>query len=129
MNVLLDTHILLWLVSDSTRVAAPALEVLAAPETTLWVTAASAWEISIKTRLKRLDGEPLLSGWTDILANMRAFELPIGSADSILAGRLRWDHKDPFDRMIIAQAMRRNLTIATRDPRIIEAAMTPVLAA
>jgi PIN domain nuclease of toxin-antitoxin system len=129
VNVLLDTHTLLWLVSDPSQVAAPALTVLAAPETVLWVTVASAWEISIKTRLKRLDGEPLLSGWTDILANMKASELSIGSADAILAGGLRWDHKDPFDRMIIAQALRRNLTIATRDPRIIDAAMTPVLTA
>lgn len=60
---------------------------------------------------------------------MKASELSIGSADAILAGSLRWDHKDPFDRMIIAQALRRNLTIATRDPRIIDAAMAPILTA
>ncbi len=46
---------------------------------------------------KRLDGEPLLSGWTDILANMDASELSSASADDILAGRLRWDYKDPFE--------------------------------
>lgn len=127
MNVLLDTHTLLWLVSDPSRLAAPALTILAAPETTLWVTAASAWEISIKTRLGRLDGEPLLSAWSEVLATMKASELPIESADAILAGRLPWEHKDPFDRSIVAQALRRNLTIATRDPKIIDAAMTPIL--
>ncbi|MBU3749487.1 MAG: type II toxin-antitoxin system VapC family toxin [Mycobacterium sp.] len=129
MKVLLDTPILLWLVSDPTRVAAQALTVLAAPEAHLWATAASAWEISIKTRLGRLDGEPLLSAWTDILTSMRVSELPIDAGDAILAGRLSWGHKDPFDRAIVAQALRRNLTIATRDTNIIDAGLTPILTA
>lgn len=129
VNVLLDTHTLLWLVSDPSQVAQSALAVLSSPETNLWVTAASAWEISIKTRLGRLDGEALLSAWADILADMSTSELPIESPDAILAGRLPWQHKDPFDRVIVAQALRRNLTIATRDTKIIAAAMTPTLTA
>lgn len=129
MNILLDTHTLLWLVRDPAQVAPPALTVLSSPETNLWVTAASAWEISIKTRLGRLDGEALLSTWADILADMSTSELPVESPDAILAGRLPWEHKDPFDRVIVAQALRRNLTIATRDTKIIGAAMTPTLIA
>lgn len=70
MNVLLDTRTLLWLVSDPSQVAAPALAILSRSDTNLWVSAASAWETSIKTRLGRLDGEALLSAWTDILADM-----------------------------------------------------------
>lgn len=129
MNVLLDTHTLLWLVSDPSEVAPSALTVLSSAETNLWVSAASAWEISIKTRLGRLDGEALLSAWADIVADMSTSELPIESPDAILAGRLRWQHKDPFDRVIVAQALRRNLTIATRDTKIIDAAMTATLTA
>lgn len=129
MNVLLDTHILLWLVSNPSQVAASALTVLSSPETNLWVTAASAWEISIKTRLGRIDGQALLSAWADILADMSTSELPIESPDAILAGRLPWEHKDPFDRVIVAQALRRNLTIATRDTKVIDAAMTATLTA
>lgn len=129
MNILLDTHTLLWLLRDPAQVAPPALTVLSSPETNLWVTAASAWEISIKTRLGRLDGEALLSTWADILADMSTSELPVESPDAILAGRLPWEHKDPFDRVIVAQALRRNLTIATRDTKIIGAAMTPTLTA
>jgi PIN domain nuclease of toxin-antitoxin system len=91
------------------------------------VSAASAWEIAIKTRLGRLDGEPLLSAWSDIIASMTATELPIESADAIFAGRLPWEHRDPFDRMLVAQATRRNLTIATRDDKILGAALTPTL--
>lgn len=129
VNILLDTHTLLLLVSDPSRVAPSALTVLCSADTNLWVTAASAWEISIKTRLGRLDGEALLAAWPDVVADMSTSELPIESPDAILAGRLPWQHKDPFDRVIVAQALRRNLTIATRDPKIIDAAMTPTLTA
>ncbi|MBU8821107.1 type II toxin-antitoxin system VapC family toxin [Mycolicibacterium goodii] len=129
MNVLLDTHTLLWLVSTPSDVDASALAVLADPNTNLWVTAASAWEIAIKTRLGRLDGEALLAAWSDVIADMSTTELPIDSADAILAGRLPWVHKDPFDRVIVAQALRHNLTIATRDAKILDAAMTPTLQA
>lgn len=129
MNVLLDTHTLLWLVSTPSTVDPAALAVLADPATGVWVTAASAWEIAIKTRLGRLDGEALLSAWTDIIAGMSTTELPIESSDAILAGRLPWDHRDPFDRVIVAQALRRNLTIATRDTTILDAAIAPTLQA
>jgi PIN domain nuclease of toxin-antitoxin system len=127
VNVLLDTHTLLWLVSTPSDVDASALAVIADPDTNVWVTAASAWEIAIKTRLGRLDGEALLSAWADIMADMSTTELPIESPDAILAGRLPWEHKDPFDRVIVAQALRRNLTIATRDSKILDAALTPTL--
>jgi PIN domain nuclease of toxin-antitoxin system len=129
VNVLLDTHTLLWLVSAPSDVDASALAVIADPNTSVWVTAASAWEIAIKTRLGRLDGEALLSAWADIMADMSTTELPIESLDAILAGRLPWEHKDPFDRVIVAQALRRNLTIATRDSKILDAALTPTLQA
>lgn len=127
MNILLDTHTLLWLVSTPSRVAADTLAILADPATAVWVSAASAWEIATKTRLGRLDGGALLSTWADVLSDMRSTELPIDSADAILAGRLPWQHRDPFDRVIVAQALRRNLTIATRDTEIINAAITPTL--
>lgn len=91
------------------------------------VSAVSSWEIAIKTRLGRLDGEPLLSAWPDVLAAMTVTELAIDATDAIMAGRLPWDHSDPFDRMIVAQAARRGLTIATRDALIIGAALTPTL--
>jgi PIN domain nuclease of toxin-antitoxin system len=125
--VLLDTNALLWLVTAPARVADSVREVLSAPTTEVLVSAASAWEIAIKTRLGRLDGDPLLSAWSDIVADMTATELPIDSLDAILAGRLPWEHKDPFDRAIVAQATRRGLTIATSDTYILQAALTPTL--
>jgi PIN domain nuclease of toxin-antitoxin system len=127
VNILLDTHTLLWLVSDPSKLKPAALEILSLPSTNVWVTAASAWEIGIKTRLGRLDGEILLSVWSDVIADMSTVELPIDSADAILASRLPWEHRDPFDRVIVAQALRRNLTIATSDARMLEAALTPTV--
>ncbi|QZA07088.1 type II toxin-antitoxin system VapC family toxin [Mycolicibacter heraklionensis] len=129
MNILLDTHTLLWLVSKPSHLEAEALAILSDPGTSIWVTAASAWEIATKTRLGSLDGAALLSTWTDVVADMSSTELAIDSADAILAGRLPWEHRDPFDRIIVAQALRRNLTIATRDAKIVGAAITPTLAA
>ncbi|MDT5365147.1 MAG: hypothetical protein QOC69_6909 [Mycobacterium sp.] len=125
--VLLDTHTLLWLVSTPEKVSQTARDVLSEASCTVWVSAASAWEIAIKARLGRLDGEPLLSAWSDVMTDMTATELPIEATDAILAGRLPWELNDPFDRVIVAQAARRNLTIATRDEQIRDAALTPVL--
>jgi PIN domain nuclease of toxin-antitoxin system len=127
MNVLLDTHTLLWLVSSPNEIDAAALSTLSDPATQVWVSAASAWEIAIKTRIGRLDGEALLSAWSDVITGMSADELPIQSGDAILAGRLPWPHRDPFDRALVAQALRRNLTIATRDSKILDAALVSAL--
>jgi PIN domain nuclease of toxin-antitoxin system len=127
LAVLLDTNALLWLVSAPEKVSTSARKVISDPSTQLMVSAASAWEISIKTRLGRLDGEPLLSAWSDVIADMTASDLAIDAGDAILAGRLPWEHKDPFDRVLVAQAARRNLTIATSDAHILSAALTPTL--
>lgn len=125
--ILLDTHTLLWLVSAPERVSAIAREQIADSTREVVVSAVSAWEIAIKTRLGRLNGEPLLSAWPDILSAMAVTEVAIEAADAILAGRLAWNHRDPFDRMIVAQAARRGLAIATRDADILGAALTPTL--
>jgi PIN domain nuclease of toxin-antitoxin system len=100
---------------------------LADPATSVWVSSASAWEIATKTRLGRLEGSTLLATWASQLEATRVDDLPIDSDDAILAWRLPWDHGDPFDRLIVAQALRRNLTVATRDATILAAALTATL--
>ena len=125
--ILLDTHVLLWLLSAPDQVSDVAREAIADQSRDVAVSAVSAWEIAVKTRLGRLDGEPLLSAWPDIMAAMALTELAIEAPDAIMAGRLPWAHRDPFDRMIVAQAARRGLTIATRDAHILDAALTPTL--
>jgi PIN domain nuclease of toxin-antitoxin system len=126
-RVLLDTHVLLWLVTTPRKVAPAVRELLSDTATELLVSAASAWEIAIKTRLGRFRGEALLSAWSDIITDMTATDLTIDAHDAIYAGRLAWDHKDPFDRMLVAQAARRNLTIVTNDSQILDAALTPTI--
>lgn len=125
--ILLDTHTLLWLVSAPGQVSDAAREAIADPTREVLVSAVSAWEIAIKTQLGRLDGEPLLSAWPDLMTAMTVTELAIDAVDAILAARLPWDHRDPFDRMLVAQAARRGLIIATRDAHIVAAALTPTL--
>jgi PIN domain nuclease of toxin-antitoxin system len=125
--ILLDTNALLWLVSSPERVDRSARTTLADPANELVVSAVSAWEVAIKTRLGRVDGEPLLSAWHNVLDHMNASDLSIDAPDAVMAGRLAWKHKDPFDRMIVAQAARRGFTIATSDKKIMEGALTPII--
>lgn len=126
--ILLDTNALLWLVKSPNLVAKSARLIIEDPSNDLFVSAISAWEISIKTRLGRLDGAGILSSWTDTLDAMTAQEIVVDSADATLAGQLKWDHRDPFDRMIVAQATRRGLVIATSDQALQVGAMTPIIA-
>ncbi|CAM3197322.1 type II toxin-antitoxin system VapC family toxin [Tsukamurella hominis] len=126
--VLLDTNALLWLLRSPEQVDPHALAVVEDPGNDLFVSAASAWEISIKTRLGRLDGSGILSSWKETLESMAAQELAMDSADATLAGQLNWEHRDPFDRMIVAQATRRGLAIATSDRLIRQGTMTPIIA-
>jgi PIN domain nuclease of toxin-antitoxin system len=125
--ILLDTNALLWLVSTPDKIAPPVRDTLADQTNELIVSAASAWEVAIKTRIGRLNGGPLLSAWDETLASMHAADLAIDSADAALAGQLNWNHKDPFDRIIVAQAARRGFTIATGDDRITKGALTTVI--
>ncbi|MGK2903957.1 MAG: type II toxin-antitoxin system VapC family toxin [Mycobacterium sp.] len=123
---LLDTNAVLRLASAPDRIAPAVRDTLADQANELIVSAVSAWEVAIKTRIGRLDGGPLLSAWDETLEAMNATNLAIDSTDAIVAGQLNWAHKDPFDRMIVAQAVRRGLTIATSDDQIAAGAFTAV---
>lgn len=126
--VLLDTNALLWLVADPGRFAPTVADRLTSAEAGLMVSAASAWEVATKTRSGRLPGgEALVSAWSETLAGLRAEQLSIEPEDALLAGSLDWEHRDPFDRMIVAQARRRHLVVATSDDALLRAALVPVL--
>ena len=113
MRLLLDTHALLWWLAGSARLSAPAREAIAGGEE-VWVSAASAWEIATKLRLGRLPGaEALEAGLGAHLAAQGFAALPITLADGEAAGRLPGPHQDPFDRMLIAQALARDLALVS----------------
>lgn len=115
MNLLLDTHVLLWVASDSDRLG-PAQRLILADAAGRFVSAASAYEIAVKTRLGRLPGgQAVLDGWSRLMTNLQARELPLTVSHMTRAGGLDWEHRDPFDRMLVAQAQAEAMTLLTDD--------------
>ena len=123
MNLLLDTCTLLWWI-DGDELTPAAAAAIADPANSAWVSAASIWEISIKSSIGKLT----VRGDLDAIVDEDFDHLPITIAHSRLAGRLPRHHRDPFDRMLVAQARLEGLTLVTRDRRI-EMYGTPVLGA
>ena len=112
MNLLLDTHVLLWWLADDAALKTEAREAIGFPSNTIFVSAASAWEISIKTALGKLDAPDDLQA----ALSVNNFQpLPITILHGIEAGRLPRHHDDPFDRMLIVQAQAEQLTLVTHD--------------
>ena len=127
-RVLLDTNALLRLAAEPSKVATAARELIGSPDTTLAVSAVSAWEVSIKTRVGKLpEGKALLNAWDTVVARMRAEVLDISVGDAITAGDLPWEHRDPFDRLLVAQAVRHRYVLATSDRAILLDAPVPTL--
>jgi PIN domain nuclease of toxin-antitoxin system len=111
VNVLLDTHAFLWWMAGD-PLATDAADRIADPDSVVAVSAASAWEISIKRALGKLDLDGDVS---EHVALENFVALPISLDHATAAGALPAHHRDPFDRMIIAQAKIEGLTVVTRD--------------
>jgi PIN domain nuclease of toxin-antitoxin system len=113
---LLDTHVLLWWLLNDHRLSERAVQVIGNPGNTIFVSSASAWEISTKTRLGKLSGaEQIAHDLPELLRKARMEVLPIGLNHALLAGNLPNDHRDPFDRMLAAQTIVENLSLVTSD--------------
>jgi len=115
MKFLLDTHLLLWIAGDTKRLSAKARKLITEPTSELFFSAASLWEIAIKRGLGRddfkVDARLLRRG----LLDNGYREIPIGSEHVVAIDSLPPIHKDPFDRMLIAQAMVEGITLLTSD--------------
>jgi PIN domain nuclease of toxin-antitoxin system len=113
--LLLDTQILIWLAVDPQRIPVPWRERISDRDTQLAFSVASIWEVAIKTSLGkagfRLDAEALRRG---LLAEGLS-EIPIAAAEAAAVQHLPWLHRDPFDRLLVAQAQQRNLILLTAD--------------
>lgn len=115
MRLLLDTHVLLWWLANDPSLTHDAESAIADPRATVFVSAASAWEIAIKQALGKLDAPNDLENRVE----MNRFEpLSITISHAHSAGTLPRHHDDPFDRMLVAQALADGLTIVTRDSRL-----------
>ncbi|WP_432523209.1 type II toxin-antitoxin system VapC family toxin [Kineococcus sp. SYSU DK006] len=114
MPLLLDTHVLLWWLSDDERLPERMRAAVADGENEVFVSAASAWEMSIKAALGKLTAP---DGLREELQQQGFTELPVTVDDGLAAGALPRHHDDPFDRMLIAQAARRGLQLLSVDRR------------
>jgi PIN domain nuclease of toxin-antitoxin system len=112
MRLLLDTHVFLWAVSDSRKLKATAREkMLAADE--IYVSSASIWEIAIKSGLGKIDGDP--DRLAQAIDESGFIELPVSARHAARVAQLPVHHHDPFDRMLVAQALCEPLILLTAD--------------
>lgn len=115
MNLLLDTHVLVWALENNAKLSENARDVIINGKNIVIVSSISAWEISIKTAMGKLIVPDNLQEEIEI---HRFTPLNINFDHAKLAGELPNIHKDPFDRMLIAQAIIEKLTLVTRDSLI-----------
>ncbi|MGL4374828.1 MAG: type II toxin-antitoxin system VapC family toxin [Microcoleaceae cyanobacterium] len=115
MNILLDTHTFLWYLQDSKELSSQAAEILEDSSNTLWLSIASLWEISIKLGLGKLSLQNSFSELEEVLQQLKIEVLPITFSDTECYLNLPLHHRDPFDRVLVAQAMNNSLVLISHD--------------
>jgi PIN domain nuclease of toxin-antitoxin system len=119
LNVLLDTHTLLWAIIKPENLSATAAKALQDSTNSFCVSSASAWEIATKVRLGKLSGaEALEQDFLEELQSLGYTVLPIEPETALRAGRFTAAHGDPFDRMIAAQALALDIPVISIDPKL-----------
>lgn len=117
MTYLLDTHTLLWALTNPKRLGPSAATIIQDRKNPLVVSAASAWEIATKHRIGRLaQADVLIGGYANHLDRLGVTRLVINEQHALLGGGLDWSHRDPFDRILAAQAMIESMTLLSDDP-------------
>ena len=126
MNLLLDTHVFIWYLENDKEMRREAYELINNPNNLIFISAATLWEISIKQSIGKLtlQKEDLLKE-----LEMNRFEaIPITPRHAILVKDIPLLHGDPFDRILIAQAKAEQLSLVTRDPKILQYKISAILA-
>lgn len=119
MKVLLDTHTFLWWINDDPRVSKEARQIIENGKNTLYLSAASGWEIAIKSRLGKLTiPSEIKTFFIEQLTVNAILPLPVMMHHALHVYTLPDLHRDPFDRLIIAQAQLEDLPVLTADPQI-----------
>ena len=117
MRLLLDTHALLWWFFDDPQLSGEARQAIGKSDNEVYLSSASAWEISTKHRLGKLpEAGAVVKRLPALLKKARIEALPVSVDHALLAGGLPGPHKDPFDRMLIAQARIERMLVVTTDP-------------
>ena len=115
MNLLIDTHVLLWWWTDSTKLSRVATDAILDSRNRSYVSAAVAWELAIKVNLRKLKAREVVSSLPQLLLQEGFKRLAISTDQALRAGLLPLLHKDPFDRMLIAQAQALNFPVVSAD--------------
>lgn len=116
MSYLIDTHIFLWWLFDDPKLNTTCRDIIRNPDRRILVSSVSAWEIATKYRIGKLpEAKQLVEQYSQILHQAKFIELAITSAHALRAGSLPIAHRDPFERMIMAQAELESLPIITYD--------------
>jgi PIN domain nuclease of toxin-antitoxin system len=119
VNLLLDTHVALWAITDDPRLSDAARELILAPEATVWVSVASLWEIAIKHALGR-GNMPVSGGEARSYFREAGYRvLDIRAEHAVAVEQLPPLHADPFDRLLLAQAMVEPMRLLNRDRQIV----------
>ncbi len=118
MNLLLDTHVALWAITDSPKLPLKARELIDSPKTNVWISTASIWEIAIKYSLGR--GDMPISGQTALryFSESGYRQLPIEAEHAVAIEDLPAHHSDPFDRILVAQALVEPMRLMTHDAMV-----------
>jgi PIN domain nuclease of toxin-antitoxin system len=124
MNCLVDTHVMLWLLEDSLRLG-PRTREWIHTQTRVFVSTASLWEIAIKRDLGKLSAPEDLP---ELIEQSGLEWLPIGPQDAWATTQVAGlPHRDPFDRLLVTQALRNGLTLATADRALLDAPLEPAV--
>jgi PIN domain nuclease of toxin-antitoxin system len=119
MQLLLDTHVFLWSISEPKRLSSKARSAISKLENQVYVSPVTAYELSYKHRQGKLpSGAAIVTSFALQVAHLYASELSISAPHTLAAGQLDWEHKDPFDRILAAQAMVEGLTLVTADENL-----------
>jgi len=118
LNLLLDTHIALWAITDSPKLPQSARELIASPKNTVWVSAAAVWEIAIKHSLGRGD-MPVSSAQALAYFQEAGYRiLAVAAEHAVAVEALAAHHQDPFDRIMVAQALLEPMRLMSHDPMV-----------
>lgn len=117
MRLLLDTHTFLWWVADAQQISSTARKAIAQPQNDCWVSVASFWELAIKVSLGKLEISGTLGRFLPEQLSLNSFrELPIETRHAARVARLPFHHRDPFDRLLVVQALEEDLAVVSADP-------------
>lgn len=117
MRLLLDTHAFVWAVASPEKLSPRAREAIESTDNLIFLSSATAWELATKFRIGKLpQAEPLLAGFESLAEDLAASHLAMTHEHAVRAGLLAGEHRDPFDRMLAAQAQVEELHLITRDP-------------